>query len=235
MTEMFWKRPEIIKYLNKHTNDLFNIPDPIEQLLLIKKMINLHGISQLDLYSSGVFSQKCSVTSALENKGLSENDARGKAIMMKRLGIHAEDIINKKATKASVRKNSSEDIKEVVKKAIEDNQTCSYKSDTSVYLSDLTQDIIDEQELILFDISLLKRQNKVLFVFIDKNNHKKYWLVPFRARIYVSQSRGVIHNDYIENLTDTGFQEYIITDIKSYTRLKYMLGNSYKGLVNCGY
>ena len=99
------------------------------------------------------------------------------------------------------------------------------------YLKNLNQEIIDELELVLFDVSLLKKTNRVLYVFIDKNNEKKYFVAPFAATIYISQRDGVINNDYIEERTDE-FQEYIIQDIKLYTRLKFMLNDSYGRIVN---
>jgi gamma-glutamyl phosphate reductase len=50
LTEQLWLNPKLINYLNKHVNNLYNIPDPIEQLNFLKKIFKLNHITKFDLY-----------------------------------------------------------------------------------------------------------------------------------------------------------------------------------------
>jgi hypothetical protein len=236
ITEQLWLKPSLIKYLNKYTNDLFNIPNPIDQLVFLKKIFQIRKISKWDLYQKRPDFKPDLIKMIQEKENYDEGNANSKAVMLKRkFGLlEAQRIYQKqKATKAAIRQASTDEDKKMVKTLLEQKT----KSETEVndrghYLKSLSQDIIDEQELVLFDISLLKKRNQVLFIFIDKNNHKKYYLDDFVANIYISKQDGVINNDYIEDLDPNKFLGYIIKDIKIYTRLKYMLNDSYRRIVN---
>jgi hypothetical protein len=236
ITEQLWTKPNLIKYLNKHINDLFNIKDPIEQLLFLKKLFRIRKITKWDLYQKRPNFKPDLIKMIEEKEGYDEGNARAKEVILKRkFGLlEAQGAYKKQtATKAAIKQTSTKEEKEFIKDLLEQKkmeETKSNKQDH--YIDSLSQEIIDEQELILFDVSLLKKRNQVLFIFIDKNNHKKYHLMPFMAKIYISKQDGVINNDYIEELDPNKFLGYIIRDIKLYTRLKYILNTSYKRIIN---
>ena len=48
--EQFWCKPSLINYLNKHINDLYNQPDPLELLKFFKKIIQFRRITKLDIW-----------------------------------------------------------------------------------------------------------------------------------------------------------------------------------------
>lgn len=233
ISEQLWNKPHINWYLNKHINDLFNIPDPIEALVLFKKLFKNNSITKYDLYQKP-FDFKPKVLEAIEAKeNYDEGNARSKLIMMQSLNIPTTNYIKPAITKASVKTNSSSEVKSMVEKAIENKKVQSLiPEENNHYISELSQEIIDQEELILFDVSLLKKTNRVLFIFIDKRNHKKYFIKPFMAKIYISKQDGVINNDYIEVLDPDKFSGYIMNDIRMYTKLKYILGHSYKKVIN---
>ncbi len=239
ITEQLWVKPQLTKYLNKHLNDLYNIPDPIDTLVLLKKIFRNQGISKMDLYQIP-FYFKPKLIEAIELKeGYDQNNAISKAMLMGRLNIPNTLYIKYAATKANVKSNSSSEIKQQITEVLEIEKKKDHHpvvdKDRGVYLKELNQDVIDSEELVLFDISLLKKSNKVLFIFIDKNNHKKYFLKSFQASIYVSKEDCVINNDYIETITPDKFIGYKINDIKIYNKLKYMLNYSYKRIINGTY
>jgi hypothetical protein len=241
ITEQLWFKPQLINYLNRHLNDLYNIPDSIEALFLLKKLFKAQKITKIELYQSLPSFNRDIVKAIEEKENYDENNARAKEVMLLQK-FHYDEIksfyIKQKPTKASVKKNSSLSSKKIIEQAMvfqEEQERASIpKSEETIFIDPdkLTQEYITQEELILFDISLLKKTNRVLFIFIDKNNHKKYMVKPFVAKIYVSNQDGVINNDYIEELNPDKFSGYIITDIKLYTKLKYILGHSYKRIVN---
>lgn len=232
LTEQLWLKPHLTWYLNKHANDLHKIPDPLEYLALLKKLFKMHRLTKWDLFQTR-FEFKPKLIEAIEAKdGYDSNDATSKAMMMQRLNIPFDKYIKPAATKASVKANSDPKVNEMIKEALDNKNKAPVNTDTGVYITELSQQIIDEEELILFDISLLKRTNQILFIFIDKKNHKKYHLKPFMAKIYISKEDGVINNDYIEKLDPDKFMGYVINDVKLYTKLKYMLSHSYKRIIN---
>ncbi len=102
-----------------------------------------------------------------------------------------------------------------------------------ISLDNLTQEVIEREGLVLFDVSLLKKTNRILFIFIDKENKKRYYTEPFQAEIYISKKDGIINNDYIENITDD-FVKYNILDIAQYNKLKYIINDNYKRIINGG-
>lgn len=236
--EQLWINPKLTSYLNTHINDLHNIPDPIEQLILLKKIFRLNRITKWDLWSFFPERKPDLVKEIEEVEGYDENDARAKAMLIKKFNIPMTKYIKPVVTKTSVKKDTEakKRVQEVLdqenkKKEIQEREKMKESSKTR-YLPKVTQELVDEMGLILFDISLLKKTNRVLFTFIDKANKKYYRIEPFMAKIYISCEDGVVNNDYIEELNSEKFTEYIINDIQNYTRLKYMLNDSYSRILN---
>jgi len=97
----------------------------------------------------------------------------------------------------------------------------------SNYLPEISQEIIEEQSLSLFDIKLLKKSNKILYIFIDKNHQKKYFIEPLKIEFYIHKRSGVLNNDFIEEKNDS-FIKYFCTDYRLFNKLKYMIDMNYK-------
>lgn len=250
--EQLWHIPQAAWYVNKHLNDIENIPritgKGFEQLRdtlnVFKKIFTFQKISKRQLYQSR-FEFRPKLIEAIEQyEGYDEGNAKAKALMMINLNVPTNRYFKSKATKAEVKKNSSTEVKKSIQEAIalkeqkdvQKHLASIPKSNESIFINedDMCQQLIDEEELILFDVSLLKKRNQILFIFIDKNNHKKYLVKPFAAKIYISNQDCVINNDYIEELNPEKFAGYIITEIKLYTKLKYILNHSYKKILNGG-
>jgi len=229
ITEQLWANLGVCAFLNAHTNDLHNIPDPIELLLLLKKIFLYHNITKFNLNNINQ-SWGADLIKEIEERELyDENNARSKLIMTKYAGGDISQYIKKNPT----RKNAFVDqqqLTSVVNKVLEKEKNILPQHTN--YLEDLTQEIIDSMGLIIFDTNILKKRNEILYTFIDLNNIKHYYVEPFEATIYLSKVDGVINNDYIEDKVDSKFVEYTLTDIKDYNRLKFMLGNSYKRIIN---
>ena len=67
------------------------------------------------------------------------------------------------------------------------------------FLKEVNQEIVDELELALIDIKMIEKMNKILLVFIDKNNNKKYSLIPFSYEFVISTINAIKYNDYVVN------------------------------------
>ncbi len=236
LAEQFWTNPELVSYLNEHANDLYNIPDPIEMLKLLKKLITNRGLTQANCWSFIPQRGKDLVKEVQERDLLDTNNARAKVMLMKKLGVESGGYFKLAPTKKNANLHDSES-KVIIKEALDKDRERVHKKEEesrekdSRYLSELNQEVIDRLELVLFDVSLLKKTNRVLFTFIDSDNTKKYFTTPFVANIYLSKKDGVINNDYIEDKTDD-FIHYMIKDFKMYTKLKFTLNSSYKRILN---
>ena len=99
------------------------------------------------------------------------------------------------------------------------------------FLKELNHQIIHDLELSLFDIAFLEKQQQFLYIFIDKDNNKRYYKEPFKVEFYISKLNGIVNNDFRIKLNDMNkdqFIKYIITDYKLLTTLQFALRNNYK-------
>jgi hypothetical protein len=233
INEQLWKNPSIIHFLNEHTNNLYNIPEPIEYLKLLKKLFSVNNITKYNLWS--YFPKRdTDLYSEIERiEKYDDGDIRSKLIMIK----HNENYLDRykkiTATKAAAKKHTS-DVKNTITQAIKnyDKNEIAILENKNLIFDKLTQELINEEELVLFNISILKKANKVLYTFINKNNKKRYYLEPFQAKIYVSKETSILQNDYIEEINDDKFIEYIIPSYKNFSKIKYVLNDNYIKLLN---
>ncbi len=239
ITEQLWLNPQLTWYLNLHTNNLYGIPDPIEQLFFFKKLIKIRQLTKLDLWKFIPAHRSDSIKEIEEREGYDEGNARGKEIILRhKIGVLASQELYKrqKATKAAVKQATTKEDKEFIKDLLEQEEIQKKKPlerTHQISLDNLTQEVIEREGLVLFDVSLLKKTNRILFIFIDKENKKRYYTEPFQAEIYISKKDGIINNDYIENITDD-FIKYNILDIAQYNKLKYIINDNYKRIINGG-
>ncbi len=241
LTEQFWAMPDLVSYLNKHLNDLYKIPDSKETLKLLKKIVKTRKLTKRSCWVFIPTREKNLIKEIKERDLLDSGNARAKIMLIKKLNL--DSVSGSYFKVAPTKKNSTAlglkdtKTKTIVKEAllndikIKERVKNVEQSNDSRFLKKLDQSVIDSLELILFDVSLLKKTNRVLFTFIDKNNAKKYFLTPFRADIYLSTKNGVVNNDYIEDKNED-FKHYIINDIKLYSKLKFTLNASYKRILN---
>ncbi len=236
LTEQFWAMPQLTSYLNKHMNDLYNIPDPLDTLIFLKKIIRQRCLTKASTWNF-MPQRKPNLLKEIQARDqLDTGDACAKRMLMQKLGIDSSHYFKAAPTKKNTNLNNVVS-QGIVKEAIENTKLIQKKKKEeertldSRFLTLLNQEVIDEFDLILFDVALLKKTNRVLFTFIDRDNLKRYFIAPFLAEIYLSKKDGVINNDYIETLNDY-FINYLIKDHKLYNKLKFILNNSYKKILN---
>jgi hypothetical protein len=231
IVEQLWYNLKIASYLNKHTNNLFSIPDPIEHLKLLKKIFKIHGIKRWNLWTYFPKREEDFIKKIEEQELYDEGNALARYIMIQKSNSNVLNKYQKKIPKKKDIKATS-NVKELVKTVLEKESVEIPKGLPQI--ENLTQELIDELGLVLFNTYVLKKSNRVLTIFIDKENKKWFHLQPFQAKIYVSGIKSIIQNDYIETKDSDKFIEYIIPDVQLYTKLKFLLNSSYERVLNGG-
>lgn len=232
LPEQFWHKPELVILLNDYFNNLHDIPDPIDALLSLQKIIGYRNFTK---YDSWKFFPKYSqdvIQKIIDADSLDENNARSRLMMIQKVGAELPIENN---TKLDLK---TEDRHEAIKEALvieKEKEIQKYKdrmTNSKRYLKKLTQEVVDELELTLFNVKILKKQNKVLVTFIDKNNCKRYYLEPYVASFYVSKKQRIIDNDYIVSPDENQYIKYTVTDWSLLNKLKFALNHSYKRTMN---
>ena len=96
-----------------------------------------------------------------------------------------------------------------------------------MYLTELTQEIIDREKLTIFDVRKINN-TEILFIFIDKDNKKVYYNEPLRQYFYLSNHFGIINNDYIEDYDPAKFSTYFVSNYSHLQKIKNSLKNKKK-------
>ena len=94
------------------------------------------------------------------------------------------------------------------------------------FLKEVTQEIVDELELSLIDIKMIEKMNKILLVFIDKNNNKKYSLIPFSYEFVISTINAIKYNDYVVNFDPAYHNFYVCFDFATVEKIRMAINKS---------
>ena len=234
--EQFWFSPMLVKFFGKYFNDLFDIPDPIESIKSIQSLVKWNPKASR-FNSWKFFPQRDNKLEEFHKlRDCQLIDSKAALIIQEAKNIQRQTLDKKSNIK-------SKDRKEIVAKALKvaekENESKErellkqYKSDDT-FLKEINQEIIDELELTLFDIKVLKNSNEILFIFIDTENKKRYYKEQYTFEFYVSKNSSIIYNDYIMSLEENSnqFIKYLVTDQAALTKFKFALNSSYKKEIN---
>ena len=94
------------------------------------------------------------------------------------------------------------------------------------FLKEVNQEIVDELELSLIDIKMIEKMNKILLVFIDKNNNKKYSLIPFSYEFVISTINAIKYNDYVVNFDPAYHNFYVCFDFATVEKIRMAINKS---------
>jgi len=81
----------------------------------------------------------------------------------------------------------------------------------------------------LFDIRVLKEQNKYLIIMIDKNGNKKYYLMPFKFVFYINRNNAPQLCKYLEDINN--MDGFIITNYYDLQKLRQYKNKDIKELI----
>ena len=79
-----------------------------------------------------------------------------------------------------------------------------------------------------FVFKTIKKKNLVLYIFIDKDNLKRYYYEPFEYTFYISTNYNIVDNDYIVPYNPQIHMAYSMTDYSMVEKFKYALNDAYK-------
>jgi len=220
--EQLWLHPKVNIILDRYLNRkemnimLFNT---IEKLDFIKLVINQNNISSFNLFK---YFPKRDTIKIIEGISRIKNIPfkEAKAFYINRSILNPKEILS--ILNKEIDENDKLILQELIKQEpVEETTVISETSDSS-FLPELTQEVIEQYRLNLFDIQILKKTNQALFIFIDKDNKKRYYLEPFEARIYMNIQTGILNNDYFIDKDNPKMEiiEYLITDEKLLQKLK---------------
>ena len=134
--------------------------------------------------------------------------------------------------------NSSEWFKvpETVEKAWILLQNCKdrFKATVSNIQIDIDQDIINQYELTIYDVMALENTNKILFIFIDKDNNKRMYLEDFYYEFYISKNTSIIKNDYIVDYDKNTHIKYSFMDMDVLKKFNFAANSNYKSFMQGG-
>lgn len=231
LSNSFLNNLTFIRLLNKHINS-FYINDEFQIIKTYKLLINQQRLTSRDIshnfYQKNIRSKF--VTRLLELNIMDEGDAKSlyKLVEVNLIQADLEKVI---AGTYGEKINSNEDTldKEALTKALVNiDEKLDEEKFKDKILKTLTQEVIDELELTIFDVKTLKKKNMVLYIFIDKNNNKRFYFEPFEYSFYISNNFSVLENDYIVDMDEKKHIKYTITDYNLATKFKIILNDAYK-------
>ncbi len=217
--------PQAIKYLNKHVNSYeysnFSIH---EKVIFLQYIIRQQGIQPWQLrFEYPQFNNRSQMKKDYwKEYGSHDIDSFYALQQLGILGIQKQEKKPQKLSKEDISK-----IKEVLE-AEEQEQ----KKNDKYILTELTQEIIDQEELSIFDVRINENQNIISYTFINKENKKVIYEEPFSFEFYFHSSQNILDKDYFVDKNDQNMYKYNIIDVKQYKNLRYGITEAFKNELN---
>lgn len=247
----FQNNLKAIYLINTYTNNLYFNNDSFEVLIFYKTIVQQLGLFQSDRYSKfntrspkQSFIKTCleinpkwHTKDAISTYILHELSLRGSISLdldevfttQQRITFYSDP----KAKETYLQKNEKVDIKDRIINMQNKDKFNKIANDDR-YLKDLNQEVIDELELVIFNIKTLPQLNKILIIFIDKDNNKRFYLENFSYKFYISNQTSIINNDYIESFNESKHRLFVVNDISILKTLKFAVNDNYKKFMKKG-
>jgi len=238
--EAIWRRPKLVNFLSKY-NLLYNDEiqkDPISFLNYLKTIIIDNNISKWDIKSDFFnFYQELNKIKELEKLAEQEQlqliDIVGR---LKTAGAIGESVKINKAKK--IDKKDQKEIKETIEKVFKEQEEKDLKikqeklNNDSRFLKELNEKIIEDLELTIIDTFIDEKQNQIIYIFLDKDSNKRYFIESFVYEFFLSKEFNVINNDYFESYDNEKFIKYTVYSFWDYQRLRSEINKNYKRIIN---
>lgn len=212
-------------YFNKHFNNVQENFKNKELLLSLKTCCQLSGVNKFDFDNTWVpYSEKEKYIGWYKDKyGENSNlaDIMGLYFLMKTFNFNLNVLFDVNT------EQELDELNEQIRNMREQEQLNKMESDER-YLKELNQDVIDKLQLIPVDAKILENINKVLYIFVDEFNTKRFYVEDYKYEFVISSNRSEIYNDYIMNIDPNIHVGVCIKDSKLVKKLKSNLTNSFK-------
>lgn len=231
MTPKFRTLPKVMNFFNEHLNRLYDRRTGSEILEFLKSYIQMHKIQPewLDSTWYGKDQRESFFNWHKTNIGTLETTEGDilEEYQMYMSGAFNENpvLINKWAGIYSDPNNIPEDFEDNVLELMGILEETKHDNDPR-FLKELDQTIVDDLALSLIDIKMLEKQNKILLIFIDKNNNKKYLLKPFTFEFVISNLNSIKYNDYIVQFDPNYHTYYVCTDYFTMEKIRMAINKS---------
>lgn len=225
--------PRVMNFFNEHLNKLYSRRSGEETLLFLKSYIQQHKIqrSWIDNTFYKQSDREKYLKWYLEAKGVLDGGDTGNILSeyeMINTGVYNnnpmaiklwQEVFNEQNSGGDTSNN--EELEALIlemenKKRDEDPR----------FIKELSNEIIEKYDLSLIDIKLLERINKILLIFIDKDNSKKYFIEDFVFEFVLSNINSIKYNDYIVNFDPQYHSIMICTDYNLVNKLRMSINKS---------
>ena len=227
----FLKKVRFIQLVNEHGNNLYGGYNSYELIQFYKFLIQQQGLTKYDLMQ--YFPKKNyrkEFVNRMRELGYSDTGdanslyelintgALGNLDIQKLIESSFGEVVDLKEDTVSM---------DEVRAVLQQNETKKMMEDDKV-IRELNQEVIDELQLTLFDVKTIKNKNLILYIFIDKNNMKRYYYEPFTYTFYISTVPNIVQNDYIQDYDPSIHIAYTMTSYEQVSKFKFALNDLYK-------
>lgn len=210
--------PKMQLFMNTHVNNLYSHRSESEILVFFKSYVQINKIYKNQLDKS--WFQKSDRENMIQKFSETRNSLEGNfGDIVAEYDMIATGRFDDEVTRSlieEVKGVSFEDnsrFEEAYLEMIQAEQQKKIENDPR-FIKELNQDIIDNLNLTLIDIKTIEKQNKILLIFIDKNNLKKFYMYDFVVEFFISNIFSIIYNDYVVPFDKNYHQPYLCTDFK---------------------
>jgi len=102
------------------------------------------------------------------------------------------------------------------------------------YIHELNQNVIDDLELVIFNVKTLPARNQILYIFIDKDNNKRFYVEDFEFIFFISNQSSIINNDYIEDFDVNKHIPFMVKSLEVLRTIKFAVQDSHKRFMKQG-
>ena len=228
--QKFRKNPRTLILMNNLLNNMHSKHTESDILIFLKTYIQINKIQKYSLDQS--WFQKSNREIFIEKYKSSKNDLESgfndiiSQYDMLSTGRFDDDLsvslINLINTNSAKEQEEIQILNSQLEEFFSKEQEAKIASDPR-FIKDLTPEVIKELSLSLIDIKTIERSNKILLVFLDKSNLKKYYMFDFIYEFVISNLFSIIQNDYVMPFLKEYHQPYLIQDFRVLENIKRAL------------
>ena len=210
--------PRMQVFMNEQVNNLYSKRSESEILVFFKSYVQINKIDKNQLDKT--WFQKSDRESMIQKLSETRNSLEGNfGDIVAEYDMIATGRFNDELTNSlieevrGVQDNDNSRFEEAFLEMIQAEQQKKMENDPR-FLKELNQNVIDDLNLTLIDIKTIEKQNKLLLIFIDKNNLKKFFMFDFVMEFFISNIYSIIYNDYVVPFDKNYHHVYLCTDFK---------------------
>lgn len=233
--KVLFYQPQLLLILNKNINNKYRREEPEKILILLKEIINQNNLYQTQClipstkYRENIDKNFEELFYEFDRRNIGSAGLRSLYYLNQYLRF-TDKHFSKKVDQLSIDNKNIKDKDDLdkINKLLKLQKNEKLKD---MYLTELTQEIIDREKLTVFDVRKINN-TEILFIFIDKDNKKVYYNEPLKQYFYLSNHFGIINNDYIEDYDPSKFSTYFVNNFSHLQKIKNSLKENFDRCIN---